>query len=105
MIMRIWRGKVPEAKADAYLAYLQATGLSAYRNTAGNRGVFATTQTEDGVAEFVLVTFWESYEAIRAFAGDDFERAVYYPEDDSFLLYREPKVEHYDVRFAAAAPA
>lgn len=105
MIMRIWRGKVPEAKADAYLAYLQATGLSEYRSTAGNRGVFATTHSEGGVAEFVLVTLWESYDSIRSFAGADPGRAVYYPEDDSFLLHREPRVEHFEVRFAAGAPS
>jgi hypothetical protein len=50
-----------------------------------------------------VVAFWDSIEAIRAFAGDDHGKAVYYPEDDAYLLSREPKVEHYEVKFAAPA--
>jgi heme-degrading monooxygenase HmoA len=105
MIMRIWRGRVSQNKEQAYLDYLQKTGLSEYRRIPGNRGVFATTRGVGGVTEYVLVTFWDSIEAIRAFAGDDYEKAVYYPEDDGYLLSREPKVEHYEVKFAAPALA
>jgi heme-degrading monooxygenase HmoA len=103
MIMRIWRGKVPTPKADSYLAYLHETGLADYRNVAGNLGVFATTRNLGEATEFVLVTYWESVEAIRRFAGDPIDTAVYYPADDDYLLYREPKVEHYEVRYAAHA--
>jgi heme-degrading monooxygenase HmoA len=103
MIMRIWRGRVLHYKEQAYLDYLKKTGLSAYRQIPGNRGVFATTHRVRGVTEYVLVTFWDSIEAIRAFAGDDYEKAVYYPEDDAYLLSREPKVEHCEVKFAAPA--
>jgi heme-degrading monooxygenase HmoA len=47
--------------------------------------------------EFVMFTLWESLDAIRAFAGDDVEAAVYYPEDDRYLVEREPRVKHYEV--------
>jgi len=40
---------------------------------------------------------WESIDAIRRFAGDDYEKAHYYPEDRDFLIELEPFVEHYDV--------
>jgi len=43
------------------------------------------------------VSFWESLEVIKAFAGSDPERARYYPEDERFLLDFEPNVEHYEV--------
>ena len=43
------------------------------------------------------MTFWESLEAIRDFAGDDIEAAKYYPEDRDFLLEFEPTVVHYEV--------
>ena len=52
-------------------------------------------------AEFITLSFWEAGEAIRGFAGDDIERAVFYPEDDRFLVERELTVEHYEV---VAAP-
>ena len=57
----------------------------------------AKRRTEDGRTHFLLVTLWESWEAIRAFAGDDPERARYYPEDAEYLLELEPRVTHYEV--------
>ncbi len=97
MIARIWRGITPAAKADAYFAYLQATGLKEYRSIEGNRGVQVLRRIEGERAEFLLISFWDSYDAIRKFAGDDFETAVYYPEDKDFLLVMEPKVMHYEI--------
>jgi heme-degrading monooxygenase HmoA len=99
VIARIWRGRVPAAKADAYLEYLRATGLKDYGATPGNRGVRALRRREGDVVEYMTLTFWESRNAVRAFAGDDIERAVYYPEDDEFLLEKTPIVEHYEVAF------
>jgi heme-degrading monooxygenase HmoA len=97
MIARTWHGVVPEAKADEYYAYLQRTGIPDYRATAGNRGVYVLRRVEDGYAHFLLVTFWESLDAIRAFAGDDVERAHYYAEDEAFLVELEPYATHYEV--------
>lgn len=97
MIARIWRGRTPESKADSYLEYLRATGLKEYAATSGNDGVLVLRRIAGGEAEFILLSLWESEEAIRQFAGEDFERAVYYPEDDEYLLEREPNVAHYEV--------
>jgi heme-degrading monooxygenase HmoA len=97
MIARIWRGRTPVAKADAYLDYLEATGLKEYAETPGNRGLRVLRRDEGDATEFLLITYWESMDAIRAFAGDDVERAVYYAEDDDYLLEREPTVAHYEV--------
>jgi heme-degrading monooxygenase HmoA len=47
--------------------------------------------------EFLTFSLWESYEAIRGFAGDEIETAVYYPKDDEFLIERDEKVAHYEV--------
>ena len=99
MIARIWRGVVKPDDATAYLAYLHLTGVPDYRATPGNLGVtILQREIEQGV-EFTTLTFWESMEAIKAFAGDDPEIARYYPEDDQFLLTREHRVEHFEVPF------
>lgn len=45
----------------------------------------------------MLVTLWDSWEAIRAFAGTDVERAVFYPEDERYLIRRDLTVMHYEV--------
>jgi heme-degrading monooxygenase HmoA len=97
MIARTWHGRVRATDADAYYAYLLQTGLSDYRSTPGNQGVQVLRRVDGEVAQFLLITSWDSWEAIRAFAGDDPERARYYAEDDRWLLEKEPFVTHYEV--------
>lgn len=97
LIARLWRGLTPADKADEYREYLNRTGVAACRRTAGNRGVEVFRRIEAGRAEFLFVSYWESLEAIRRFAGPEPERAVYYPEDRAFLLELEPNVTHYEV--------
>ncbi len=97
MTARIWRGATTAADGDAYAAYLERTGVREYRATPGNRGVLVLRQEADGLARFTVVSLWESPEAIRAFAGEDPERAVFYPEDDRFLVERESTVTHHRV--------
>jgi hypothetical protein len=53
--------------------------------------------------EFVTFTLWDSVDAIRALAGDDIETAVYYPEDDRYLIERDLTVSHYEVAGHAGA--
>ena len=105
MIARTWHGRVSTEKADSYHAYLSRTGLADYAATPGNRGVFVLRRSDDGVTHFLILTLWESLSAIEAFAGPEYEVARYYPEDDEYLLEREPFVTHYDVLAASDAPA
>lgn len=105
MIARTWHGRVPAAKAETYHEYLLRTGVADYSHTPGNRGVYVLRRVEGEVAHFLLITYWESVEAIKRFAGEDYERARYYPEDDEFLLEREPFVTHYEVLLAAPGAA
>ncbi len=97
MIARIWRGATRATDGDAYLEYLHRTGLAEYRATEGNRGVVALRRIAGDRAEFELLTFWESEAAIRRFAGEDMDRAVFYPEDDRFLVARDERVRHFEV--------
>ncbi len=98
MIARIWRGAVASADRDAYVAYLEETGMPGYRSVAGNHGAWTLTRDlGDGRTEIVTLSFWESREAIRGFAGDDIDRAVFYPEDDRYLVERDLTVTHYEI--------
>ena len=97
MIARIWRGTVRAPDAEAYYDYLHKTGLAEYARTPGNRGVYALRRLAEDQCEFLLLTLWDSWEAIHAFAGPDCENAVYYPEDDKFLVDRGPRVTHYEL--------
>jgi len=97
MIARTWRGFTREQDKDSYYDYLLKTGLKDYASIPGNRGVWVLRRVAEGKAEFTLISLWDSWEAIRAFAGPDYEKAVYYPEDKKFLLELEPNVKHYEV--------
>lgn len=97
MIVRRWRGAVARADADAYVAYVEETGIAAYAGTPGNRGAWLLRRDVGSLVEIVTLSVWESMDAIRAFAGDDADRAVFYPEDDRWLVERDETVTHHDV--------
>ena len=98
MIARIWHGKTTIAKADAYMQeYFHKTGLPDYQATDGNLGVLVLRQEAGNQVDFLMVTLWESKEAIRKFAGDDINKARYYPEDNQYFADLEESVTHYDV--------
>ena len=100
MIARAWHGAVKPADAEAYADFLNRKGLNDYYATPGNRGVYVFRKISPERADFLLITLWDSMDAIRAFAGPDPEKAVYYPDDDDFLLEFEPNVTHYEVLVA-----
>jgi len=100
MIARIWRGATAADRAQDYLEYLRGTGLADYRATPGNHGVQVLLRTTDDRTDFTLISYWESMDAVRAFAGDEPEVARFYPEDDDFLVDRELTVEHHEVAHA-----
>lgn len=97
MIARIWRGWTRAEDADSYVAYIEATGLKEYRETPGNQGAWMLRRLEGDRCEFVTLSFWDSLDAVRAFAGDDPEQAVFYPEDDRFLVERDLTVTHFEI--------
>jgi heme-degrading monooxygenase HmoA len=97
LIARIWHGVTDSARADEYAAYLERTGARECRGTPGNRGVYVLRRIKQDRAEFRFISLWDSLEAIRRFAGEDYEKARYYPEDRDFLVELEPFVDHYEV--------
>jgi heme-degrading monooxygenase HmoA len=97
MIARTSARAARAADADAYLAYLNATGHAAFAATPGNRGALTLRRLGGDRAEFLVISLWESEDAVRAFAGNDIGRAVFYPEDDRFLVARDEHVTHYEV--------
>jgi heme-degrading monooxygenase HmoA len=97
MVVRMWHGRVPAEKAACYRAFLNARAIPDYRSVPGNLSVHVLERPDGPVTHFVTLTFWESLAAIRAFAGEDVEKAKYYPEDAGYLLELEPAVVHYEV--------
>ena len=103
MIARIWRGAVARSDGDAYARYMQDTGIAGYTSTKGNRGVWMLRRDVDDTTEFVMFTLWDSMDAVRAFAGEPPEVAVFYPDDDRYLIERDQFVTHFEVDTYAPA--
>lgn len=96
MIARLWHGRVPAAKAVAYLRLMREVALPKYREVQGNRGAWCLTRAEGEVVHFEMLTFWDDVPSIKRFAGEQYEVAKYYDFDPDYLLEMEPHVRHYD---------
>jgi heme-degrading monooxygenase HmoA len=97
VIARVWSGETRAEDGDAYAAYLRRTGVADLRRTEGNVGVLVLRRIEAGVARFWVISLWRTMADVRRFAGADPERAVYYPEDERYLLTLRPIVDHHEV--------
>ena len=100
VIARIWRGAVRREDGAAYADYMRETGVREYAQTQGNRGVWMLRRDDGDRTEFVMFTLWDSLDAVKSFAGDDYEVAVFYPQDDRFLIERDTTATHYVVEEA-----
>ena len=97
MIARLWHGAVPKAKSVDYLNYMRTIAIPDYRSIAGNRGAWSLHREEGDVVHFQMLSFWNDVDAIKAFAGEDYEVAKYYDFDRDFLIELEPHVLHYEL--------
>jgi heme-degrading monooxygenase HmoA len=97
VIARIWRGVVGREDAAAYADYIGRTGMAEYRSTPGNQGAWMLRRDDGDRSEIITFSLWDSRDSVRGFAGDDIDQAVFYPEDDRFLIERGLSVRHYEV--------
>jgi heme-degrading monooxygenase HmoA len=97
VIARIWFGRTKAEDYDAYLTYLEESGVAVLKGTAGNRGVMVLRRIDGDEAEFGVVSFWESLDDVKGFAGEDADVARYFPDDERYLLEFTPKLKHFEV--------
>jgi len=102
MIVRIWRGQAPlGARADAYLAHVTGTVFPQLKTLAGHRGAWLLRREVSDEVEFLALTFWESLDSIRSFAGEDVGSAIVEPEARAVLSDFDDFARHYEVAFKA----
>ena len=99
MIERVWSARTTRAGAAKYAEYFQRIVLPELAAVAGYRGArLLQRQMPDAAAiEIVVVTGWESLDAIRGFAGDDIARAVVHDEAAALFTDYDRTVRHYEV--------
>jgi heme-degrading monooxygenase HmoA len=96
MITRVWHGRTSLNDAGKYLEFLLTKGTRDYKKVKGNLSVKVWQRPEGDCCHFLTVTEWEGIEAIKEFAGEEYDKAVYYPEDTGILLEFEETVLHYE---------
>jgi len=97
MIARIWRGWAPPATADDYQRHYQAEVTGHLRAVSGFRGARLLRQDEGQEIMFTSITFFTSLDAVRGFAGDDYEQAVVEDTARQALSHWDEQVTHHDV--------
>lgn len=105
-VARLWRGRVPTDRAAEYQRYLADEGIKKLYGTANNLGAeMLRRDLGDGATEFVVISYWPSRDAIRAFAGSDIGKVHELPRDHEFLIEPEKNVKHYNVEIDRSGPA
>jgi heme-degrading monooxygenase HmoA len=97
LIARIWRGQTRAATADEYSKYLYEEGICMIAKIPGNRGVQMLRSVLGDVAEFRVLSYWDSVEAIKRFAGDNYEQVRHLPDDSKYMIGSAPTVQHFEV--------
>lgn len=105
MMVRIWRGITRRDQADAYLEHLKHTAMPALREQPGLHEAWTLRREQGERCEFQLITLWDNLDAMRAWTGSSAEQAVYFDQDDQYLLDMEPLVRLYEVADRLKAPA
>lgn len=101
-IARIFRGQTLTAKADEYERYI-TPGIEKILATPGNQGVTVLRRAEGDRTEFLVISYWESIDAVKRFAGEDYQKPVLLPRDREYLT-AEPSVSHFEVKREVRKP-
>lgn len=97
MIARVWRGYAAREHAEAYAAMLKPELLPGLSTVKGYRGSYLLRREAGGEVEFITIILWDSIDAIKAIAGEHYERAVVPEERRTHLLRWEDVASHYEV--------
>ena len=97
MVARIWHGRTPAAKADEYKQYLFDAGVKKIASIPGNRGVQMMVNKTAEQGEFMIVSYWDSIDAIKGYAGENYTHVHDLPRDKEFLIDMETLVRHFEL--------
>lgn len=103
MIARVWRGWTKAENADAYEKLLREVVYPRLQELNGYHGGYIFRQDDKDEAEFVTVNLFESLDAVKTFAGPDYDVPVFEPEAKRLLSRVEPMARHYEVKKAPSA--
>jgi heme-degrading monooxygenase HmoA len=97
MVARIWHGRTSADKSDEYRQYLFDVGVKKIATLPGNRGVQMMMNKTADEGEFMVVSYWDSIDAIKGYAGENYTRVHDLPRDKDFLIDPETLVRHFEL--------
>jgi heme-degrading monooxygenase HmoA len=97
MISRHWKGIAKPGEADNYIEHLRTDTFPKLSGIEGFIRAYILTRTVDKGTEFLIITVWESMEAIKRFAGETAEAAVAPDSVQSMMVEYDRNVLHYEV--------
>ena len=97
MIARIWKGRTKLEDVEEYTTFMKERAIPDYKKTKGFVKLTFLRRQDDNYAYFELITFWQNMDVIKNFAGEDSEKAKYYPEDQNYLIDFPETVTHFEV--------
>jgi heme-degrading monooxygenase HmoA len=97
MIIREWRGRASPSRAEDYPKHFREKVVPELRHLPGFAGADLSRRQLGDKLEFVVLTRWQSMDAIRTFAGADVENAVVEPGAVAALIEFDTSVRHYEV--------
>ena len=97
MIARMWSGAASPENAPRYAAHLERSVLPELKTIAGHRGALVLRRSDGGTERFIVITLWDSLDAIRRFAGADAETAVVPPAAQALLTAYDRRAVHFEV--------
>jgi heme-degrading monooxygenase HmoA len=97
MVARVWQGRTKPEHFDKYTQFMKDRAIPDYKSTEGFVKLTFLRRRDEDFAYFELITFWQNMEVIKNFAGDDHDKAKYYPEDKKYLIDFPKEVIHFEV--------
>jgi heme-degrading monooxygenase HmoA len=97
MVARIWHGRTPLAKADEYKQYIYDVGIKKIASLPGNRGVQMMVMKTAEIGDFTVISYWDSIDAIKGYAGENYTQVHDLPKDKDYLIDHKPLVRHLDL--------
>jgi heme-degrading monooxygenase HmoA len=97
MFAREWKSRCPLKHKEGFIKYLYETGVKDTSATKGYKGSQILTRDLEDKVEIILISYWDTLDSIKAFAGEDIGVAKLYPEDEKYELDPDTFVLHYEV--------
>jgi len=97
IVARVWHGRTSADRADEYRQYIFEAGIKKIAAIPGNRGVQLMTDRSAAEGEFMVISYWDSVDAIKGYAGENYTRVHDLPRDKEFLIEPETLVRHFEL--------